>query len=358
MRGVGERVDLVEDDDLLRTVDDGLFLVFGAVLGSAGGIAVLAPRVGLLDAVVFLKQLVDGLLHDIILLLEVRVRDIHHVDQQIGFAHLVQRRFERLHEVVREFADKADGIRQQERQVVDCHLAHRRVEGGEEFVFGKHVGFAHQVHQRGFADVRIADECHAHHLPAVLALGSHLFVDALEILAQQGYTVVDDTFVRLDLRLTRTTVRATAATLTVEVTPHSCQSREHILQVRHLDLRLGVRGLCALQEDLQDKDRAIHDAHLQDLLDVTQLTRGEFVVEDNKLDGLCLAKLGGLIVVGDVVADLLEFAFAHVGRGVGVLEALCETLDRLDVVGVSQEREFVQVLACTVFRLLRSDDAD
>ena len=65
------------------------------------------------------------------------------------------------------------------------------------------------------------------------------------------------------------------------------------------------------------------------------------------------------IVIGcDIIADLLEFAFAHIGGGVGVLEALDETLDRLDVVGVGKERELVEVLASAVFGLRGCDEAD
>ena len=41
-----------------------------------------------------LAYLADGLLDDLVLLLEIGVADIHHVDEQIRLAHLVQGRFE------------------------------------------------------------------------------------------------------------------------------------------------------------------------------------------------------------------------------------------------------------------------
>ena len=259
---VGEGVNLVEDNDLL-----------GAVVRN---------------------KLVDGLLDDLILLLEVRVGDVHHMNQQVGFAHLVQRRFERLDKMMRELADKTDGVGEQERQIVDSDLADGGIERGKELVLGKDVGFAHEVHERGFADVGISDECDTHHLAAVLALGSHLTVDALEVFAEQGDAVVDDSAVSLNLRLTRTAVGAATTALTVEVRPHTCQAREHVLQMRHLNLRLGVGGLCALEENLQNKDGAIHDADrllvfaVKGFLDVAELAGGEFVVEDNELYGLPL----------------------------------------------------------------------
>ena len=262
LRRISEGVNLVEDDDLL-----------GAIVRN---------------------KLVDGLLHDLVLLLEVRVGDVHHMNQQVGFAHLVQGRFERLDKMMRKLADETDGVGEQERQIVDSDLADGGVEGGKEFVLGKDVGFAHEVHERGFADIRISDECHAHHLATVLALGGHLTVDALEVFAKQGDAVVDDSAVGLNLRLTRTAVGAATAALTVEVRPHTCQAREHVLQMRHLHLRLGVGGLCALEENLQNEDGTIHDADrlltfaVKGFLDVAELAGGEFVVEDNELYGLPL----------------------------------------------------------------------
>ena len=75
------------------------------------------------------------------LVLELRMRNIDHVQQQVGFTHLVEGRFERLDQFGRQFADETHGIRQQERQVVENHLSHRRIERGEEFVFGEHLAF-------------------------------------------------------------------------------------------------------------------------------------------------------------------------------------------------------------------------
>ena len=163
--------------------------------------------------------------------------------------------------------------------------------------------------------------------------------------------------------------------------------------MRHLDLGLGVRGLRALEEDLENEDGAVHDTNRQALprpfprragsvqcfFYVTELAGGELVVEDNELDGglrLCFnlhltstryrvvtvfcffCGINGIIIVSYVVTYLFEFAFAYVGGGVRVLHALHETLDRPDTVRISQESQLVQVLACALFGLLRGDDAD
>ena len=61
--------------------------------------------------------LLQRLFHDGDLLLEARMRNVDHMQQQVGLAHLVQRAFERIHQVGRQFTDKTDRIRQQEGQM-------------------------------------------------------------------------------------------------------------------------------------------------------------------------------------------------------------------------------------------------
>ena len=47
---------------------------------------------------------------------------------------------------MRKFTDKAYGIRQQERLVVNHNLADSCIEGSKQLIFGKHVRLAEQVH--------------------------------------------------------------------------------------------------------------------------------------------------------------------------------------------------------------------
>ena len=90
LRRIGERVNLVEHHYLLRSVDYCLFFVFRPVLALAGIRFVVVPRVRFLYAMVLLQQFVDRLLHHLILLFEVRMRYIHHMNQQVRLAHFVQ----------------------------------------------------------------------------------------------------------------------------------------------------------------------------------------------------------------------------------------------------------------------------
>lgn len=154
-----------------------------------------------IDGFVARADLLQGLLHHGDLLLELRVRNVHHMNQQVGFANLVQRRFERLDQFRRQFADKAHRVRKQEGQIVENHLADRGVERGEELVLGENLAFRNQVHQRRFAHVGIADQRHADHCAAVRTLHGHLAVDLLEVLLQFGNAVADDAAVGLDFAL-------------------------------------------------------------------------------------------------------------------------------------------------------------
>lgn len=80
--------------------------------------------------------LLQRLFHDGDLLLEARMRNVDHMQQQVGLAHLVERRLERLDELMGQLADEADGVRQQKGQILQNDLADRRVERREELVLG------------------------------------------------------------------------------------------------------------------------------------------------------------------------------------------------------------------------------
>ena len=163
--------------------------------------------------------------------------------------------------MVREFTNKSNRIREQERQVLNCYFAHSGIQRGKEFVFSENLRLANQVHDGGLAHVGIADKCYTHHLATVLALRSHLAVNLFQFLTEQSNTLSDDSFIRLNLCLTHTTAGGTTSALTVKVRPHTGQTRQHILQMRHLYLRLSIGGLCTVQENLKNEDSAVNDTN-------------------------------------------------------------------------------------------------
>ena len=73
------------------------------------------------------------------LLLEVRVRDIHDMKEQVCLARLIEGALETVHQIRRQLADESHRIRQQEGQIVDDHLTDGSIEGGKELVLSKHL---------------------------------------------------------------------------------------------------------------------------------------------------------------------------------------------------------------------------
>ncbi len=236
--------------------------------------------------------------------------DVHDVDEEVRLSHLIECGFERLDQSRGEFADEADRVGEQEREVLDGDLADGGVERGEQLVFGEHLGVGKEVHECGFADVGVADERDADEFATVAPLRLHLFVDALEVRAQEGDALLDDALVHFDLRFTCASVGGGSTAQTVEVRPHTGEAREHVLKPCHFDLRLGIGRLRTLGEDVEDERRAVLDRNGECFLDVAELSRREFVVEDGELDGVVGLRVDELLYFG-------KFAFTDVGGAVG-----------------------------------------
>jgi hypothetical protein len=76
-----------------------------------------------------------------LLILALRMRDVAHVYEQIGFRHGFQRRAEALNEFVREIGDETDGVAHDHGPAArHLHLTRRWIERGEEHVFRQDLG--------------------------------------------------------------------------------------------------------------------------------------------------------------------------------------------------------------------------
>jgi hypothetical protein len=96
------------------------------------------------------------------------------VEDQVGVGDLLQGAAERLHELVRQVADEADGVGHR----VHAAVAGRRppgrgVEGGEQRVLDQHSGAGQPVEQARLAGVGVAGDRDARDVmaTALLALG-------------------------------------------------------------------------------------------------------------------------------------------------------------------------------------------
>ena len=134
--------------------------------------------------------------------------------------------------------------------------------------------------------------------------------------------------------------------------PEACQAGEHILVLGQLDLCLGVGGLGAHGEDVEDERRAVEYLYLELCLDVPYLLGGELVVED------CHADFPFLLGFGfDIRPQLLQLAFTDVGGRERRVEALDETLDDHRPCRVGEELQFIEVLISLHFVLVACDEA-
>jgi len=286
-------------------------------------------------------EVLQGLVHHTQLLFVVGMRDVHHMQKDVGLAHLIERAFKALYKMVGQLADEAYRIAEEKGRVLVNELAGRRVQRGKELVLGQHVAFAEQVHEGRFAHVGIAYKGHANELAPVLALGKGLLVDLGQALAQEGDLVAHDTTVGLDLGLTRT-AGANAATEAFQVLPHAAQAGQDVLVLGQLHLGLGLGRLGAAGKDVEDEVRTVDGLDVGFLLDVHDLGAAQLIVENEEVD----------IAVGHVVLDLLELALAHVGAAVGVRQLLYEFLYGHGAGGLRKEGQLRKVFLNFLLRLI------
>src|SRR6476660_512130 len=107
-------------------------------------------------------ELFDDAINRCHLLVHPRMTQINHVNEQIGFAHFLQRGFEGFNQGMRQVAQKSHGIGKQNALFIgQSETARRRIESGEKFIDCEDVSSGHQVQQRGFSGVGVTnDSCH------------------------------------------------------------------------------------------------------------------------------------------------------------------------------------------------------
>ena len=252
------------------------------------------------------------------------VDDVH---DEVGLGHLLQRGAEGLHEMVREMADKADGVRDGALATTgQRELAHRGVQGGEEGVLHEHIRPRQSIEQAGLARIGVAGDGDRGGAGAVTttALGTPYPIHVGQLTSQHRHLVADAAAVGLDLGLTRATcadtagrpTRTTTGLPTEGLTP-AAQAREEILHLREGDLRASGATARMLGEDVQDQPGPVHDLDLDDLLQMPELARTQLTVTDHRVS----------TARHDDVAQLAGLAGSDVGRGVGSITALDDTVE-------------------------------
>lgn len=187
-----------------------------------------------------------------------RVRRIKDDDDDRRLNHLLQRRVERVHQIVGKATDESDGIAEKDRWVIAVLEApRRRIKAGKELVGGPDVRSRQRVEERRLAGVGIPDQGDAGERVAAATPELPLFGD----LGERGVGAVDALreapAVYLDLFLTLAAGEAACAALATEMLPHPDEVGLRVPRPRQFDLEFRLFRLCASGEDLEDDGVAV-----------------------------------------------------------------------------------------------------
>ncbi len=129
--------------------------------------------------------------------------------------------------------------------------------------------------------------------------------------------------------------------------PHAGQSREQILVLRQLNLRLGVGCLSAFCKYIENQACAVENLYLQLTLDIGDLLGCEVVVENSHTDAVVL----------HILLDFGKFALAYECAGVGVGQFLQKAFFGDGTCRVGEKCKLVEVFVGFRFVLCRCDYA-
>ena len=262
-----ESIDLIEDFDLRESAGTHLY----------------QHRVHLLDALV-----------------ASRIARIDDVQQQRRFARFGQRRLERGHEFVGQFANEADRIGDDDRRSArQRDSTHERIERSEQLIGDVGVCASQRSEQRRLASVRVTDESHRRNrdFDPTLTSGLTLLLQLFETTTQYAHSLAEQTTVRLELGFTGA-AKTDTAFLTLEVSPPANETARQMTQLREFHLELALMAARALREDVEDQRIAIEDTQSCEFFEVALLTRRERVIDE---DHFSAGVDGGL-------SDLLRFS--------------------------------------------------
>ena len=280
-------------------------------------------------------DLLEHGVHRLDLFLGLGMADIHDVEQQVRLHDFFEGGFEGFDQAVGQFADETHGVGQQHVLVGrQAQAPGGRIERGEQFILGQDLGAGEAVEQGGFAGVGVADD--GGERPAValarLALGPALAAHQDQFLADPRDAVLDAAAVGFQLRFTFAAPHADAALLAGQVAPEPGQPRQQMLELRQFDLQLALARAGAPGENVEDERGAVQHLAVENLLQVSALGRGKFIVEDDRIDVVPPAVRGKL--VGLALADERGRV-----RGLQLLDAVA---DHLAARGGGQLGKFVQ----------------
>ena len=264
---------------------------------------------------------------------------IGHLDDDVGERRFLQRGFERLDQMVRQPADKADRIHQNNLQTAGQHqLAGGGVQRGKQHVGLKDLLAAQGVQQAGFAHIGVADQRHHGHivlLAGAAGLAAALF-HFLQLFFQMLNAVVQVAAVKLQLGLT-------GAALTAQAFAQPLQARQLVAQCGKLGLQLALVRGGAGTENFKDQHRAVQHLKLQRGGEVADLAAGQLAVKNR----------GGRVHILADKAGLGDLALTQHRGGLGRGALLYDLGHGVHAVGIGQCAQLVQTAGHIIAALIQ-----
>src|SRR5690606_7785428 len=156
--------------------------------------------------------------------------------------------------------------------------------------------------------------------------------NGFKLALQLDYLLLKDAAVSLDLRLSRSTKEAGAATLALEVGPATYQPSTLVLKVRQIHLQRAFSGARATTEDLQNNASSIEDLGVQTFFQIALLHRRQRMIDEDQLD----------FVLRHQFRNLLKLASADQGRGTRIVDGHDLGMDRFEIDGACKSNGLVQ----------------
>ena len=235
------------------------------------------------------------------------VRNVAHVQDDVGLDHLLERGAERRDQHGRQIGNKADRVGENDaRAVRQIDRAQGRIERREQHVGGQHARLRHAVEQRRFAGIGVADQRddRIRHAAAAFAMQFAGAFDLDEFAFDLGEPLLDHAAVGFELGFAGAAEKAEAAALALEMGPGAHQPALLIGQMRVLDLQRAFAGARAPAENFQDEPGAVEHLGVPGLFQIALLHRRERAIHHHDAG----------FVGFDEAGDLLDLALAEIGR--------------------------------------------
>ena len=254
------------------------------------------------------------------------------MEEHLSLRDLFKRGAEAGDESVGKIADEADSVREKDAAAAGkLDGAKFGIERGEHARGREHLRTGDGVEERAFAGVGIANESNGGNGDgfAALALLAANAADGVERELEVIDAALDAAAIGFELGFAGTASADAAAELRHGFAA-ARKAREHVFELRELNLELTFARACVTGKNVEDKLSAIEDAARKSGFKVAQLRGREVVIEEDEVG------VGG----GGDGCDLFNFAGANEGGGIGARAALNDFGDNL---AASTEDEFAKL---------------